>query len=96
MSKGPENHQARFDTRLTKSQKALFERAASLGGFKTLSAFVIQSAQEKASIIIEKHEQILASEKDKEVFFNALLNSNKPNEALKNAVKSYEDKLEKS
>jgi len=55
MNKKTENQQARFDIRLTQSQKDFFERAALLGGYKTLSTFILQSAQEKASIIIEEH-----------------------------------------
>lgn len=95
MSKNSENkQQARFDTRLTKSQKELFERAASLGGYKTLSAFILQSAQEKARIIIEEHNEFLKSERDRKIFFNALLDDSDPNEALVNAAQDYQEKLE--
>jgi len=74
MSKNSESkQQARFDTRLTKSQKEFFERAASLGGYKTLSAFILHSVQEKAKTIIEEPNEFLKSERDTEIFFNALL-----------------------
>ena len=86
--------QARFDTRLSKSQKEFFERAASLGGYKTLSAFILQSAQEKAKAIIEEHNKFLKSEQDREIFFNALLDDSEPNEALINAAHDYKEKLE--
>lgn len=82
---------SRFDTRLSKKQKEYFERAASLGGFKTLSEFVIYSANKQADLIIEKYEAILASEKDKQIFFDAILNSSKPNAALKKAVSTYNE-----
>lgn len=81
--------QARFDTRLSRSQKDLFERAAAIKGFKSLSEFVIHTTQEVATDIVEKHNAILSSEADREVFFDALINPPKPNKALKEASKSY-------
>lgn len=80
---------SRFDARLPKEQKELFEYAASLGGYRSLTDFVIQTLQSRASEIVEEHNQILASKKDQEVFFNALQNPPEPNEALKEALKEY-------
>ena len=77
---------SRFDTRLPKEQKELFEYAANLGGFRTLTEFLIFSAQQQASNIIEKYNTILASRKDQEIFFNAILNPQKPNYRLKKAA----------
>jgi uncharacterized protein (DUF1778 family) len=85
--------EARFDARLTVSQKELFEEAARIKGFKSLSEFVIYTTQEAATMIIERHNAILISEKDKEIFFNALLNPPKPNSALTKAVKNYHKKV---
>lgn len=81
----------RFDTRLPKEQKEFFEYAASLGGFRTLTEFVISSAQKQAKKIVEDHNKILASKKDQEIFFNALMNPEKPNENLKNAMTKYKE-----
>jgi uncharacterized protein (DUF1778 family) len=75
-----------FDKGLTKEQKELFKYAAHLGGFKTLSEFVIFSAQQQASNIIEKYNSILASRKDQEIFFNAIINPQKPTDRLKKAA----------
>ncbi len=85
--------EARFDTRLTKQQKEFFERAAVLGGYRTLTEFVINSVQDKAKAIIDEHNRIVSSEKDKEIFFNALLSESEPNEALATAAKKYNDAL---
>ena len=79
----------RFDTRLAKDQKDLFQYAADLGGFKTLSEFIIFSAQEKAKVIINEHNTILASKRDQKIFFDALLNPSQPNQKLKEAALSY-------
>jgi uncharacterized protein (DUF1778 family) len=51
---------ARFDTRLSKEQKDFFELAANLGGFRTLTEFVIVSVQENAKEIVEEHTKIIA------------------------------------
>lgn len=80
---------SRFDTRLSKEQKAYFEYAANLGGFRTLTEFVIFSVQQQASNIVEKHNSILASKKDQDVFFNAIMNPPKPNANLKKAVSRF-------
>lgn len=79
----------RFDTRLSKEQKLYLEKAAQLAGFKSLSAFILQTAQEKAKEIIRENEAILASERDRDIFFEALMNPAEPNDALKNAAAKY-------
>jgi uncharacterized protein (DUF1778 family) len=82
-------NKSRFDTRLPKEQKQLFERAAMLGGYRNLTDFIIVTVQNKAKEIIEESERIIASQKDKEIFFNALLNPPKPNEHLLTARDEY-------
>ena len=84
---------ARFDARIPETQKALFEKAAVLAGYRTLTDFLISSAQEKANAILEQHSTILTSLKDKEIFFNSVVNPPKPNEDLKKAFKNYQQAL---
>lgn len=80
---------SRFDTRLPKSQKQYFEYAAMLGGFRNLTDFIVYSAQQQANKIVETHSAFLTSQKDKEVFFEAIVNPKKPNSALKKAASRY-------
>lgn len=80
---------SRFDTRLSKEQKEYFEYAANLGGFRTLTEFVIFSAQQQAANIVEKHNSFLTSQKDKDIFFDAIMNPSKPNINLKKAVSRF-------
>jgi uncharacterized protein (DUF1778 family) len=82
---------ARFDIRLPKEQKEFFEYAASLGGFRTLTEFVISSAQKQAKKKVEDHNKIITSKRDREIFFNALMNPKKPNKKLKNAMATYKE-----
>lgn len=82
-------NKARFDTRLTKEQKDFFERAAILGGYRSLTDFVILTVQKKAKEIIEERERIIASNRDSEIFFNAIVNPDKPNKELLKAAKEF-------
>jgi uncharacterized protein (DUF1778 family) len=88
-TKATTKSQARFDARLTRSQKELFEKAARIKGFKSLSEFVIHTTQEAANKIVERQDAILASERDNRIFFEALANPSKPNKALTQAARSY-------
>jgi uncharacterized protein (DUF1778 family) len=81
--------QARFDARLPKEQKQFFEKAAYLGGYRNLTDFVIRVVHEKAKEIIKEKEQVIASERDSQIFFNAIINPKKPSETLKNALNDY-------
>ncbi len=80
---------ARFDTRLSKEQKVFFEKAARLGGYRNLTDFVVMAVQEKAKEIISEKERIIASQKDSEVFFNAVMNSKAPNDELIKATNEF-------
>ena len=83
------SEKTRFDAKLTKAQKELFEYAARLGGFRTLTDFVISTVHEKAKAIVERHNSILASERDRELFFDALMNPGSPNQNLQEAAERY-------
>jgi uncharacterized protein (DUF1778 family) len=80
---------SRFDTRLSKEQKDFFEHAARLGGYRTLTEFIITSAQHKADEIVERHYSIAVSKKDQKIFFDAILNPQAPGRKLNDAVKRY-------
>ena len=81
--------QARFDTRLPRVQKQFFEKAATLGGYRNLTDFIIQTAQEKAKEIIQEREQIIASERDCEIFFREITKPKNPNKSLQQAAEKH-------
>ena len=83
------SEKTRFDARLTVDQKQLFERASVLAGYSNLSEFVIRTVQKKAKEIIEERENIIASEKDAELFFDALMRTKTPGKAHKKAADKY-------
>jgi uncharacterized protein (DUF1778 family) len=80
---------ARFDTRLPRDKKLIIEKAALLGGYKNLSDFVVTTVYEKAQAIIQQSETILASQRDNEIFFDALVNPPEPNDAFRSAASQY-------
>ncbi|MEM6316373.1 MAG: DUF1778 domain-containing protein [Bacteroidota bacterium] len=79
----------RFDARLTKEQKEFFEYASKLGGFRSLTEFVLRAVQTKAEEIVEEHNKIIASKKDQEIFFDLVFKGVSPNDELKSALKEY-------
>lgn len=85
--------EARFDARLPREKKELFERAARLGGYKNLTDFVMGSAQDRARQIIEEHGQLLASRRDGKVFWDAITQAAKPNKHLLEAARHHESSL---
>jgi uncharacterized protein (DUF1778 family) len=80
---------ARIDLRLPVAQKELFERAAMLGGYKNLTDFMLAELQKDAEKVLKKKEQIIANQKDSDVFFDTLLNPRKPNAALTKAFNKF-------
>ena len=85
---------ARLELRLTKQRKEYFEEMAAMGGFKNLSDFIMHAAEAQAKAIEADHSRILATVKDRKLFFNALLKPPKPNAALKKAFKEYQEAIE--
>ena len=84
----------RFDTRLSQEQKEYLEYASRLAGYKTLSEFILTSAKKQADQIVDRHQQMLATAHDREVFFSALLRPQKPNASLKAAADRYNKRVQ--
>jgi uncharacterized protein (DUF1778 family) len=82
----------RLEARLTRDQKALFQRAAELQG-RTLTDFLIASAHEAAVRTLEESQIIRLSVEDSRAFANALLSPRKPTEKLRNAARRYKQQF---
>ena len=78
----------RLEARVSSEQKDLFVRAAELQG-RSLTDFLVASAQEAAIEIIRTHEAIRLSERDRQTFVSALLAIPAPAKALGQAAKRY-------
>lgn len=80
---------ARLEARLTPDVHALIKRAAELQG-RSISDFVVSTAQEAAQKVIEQAEVMRLSLADQECFASALIEPPKPNPALRRAFNRRE------
>lgn len=83
---------ARLEARISVEQKAVLQQAAALSG-RTLSEFVVVSAQAAASRVIKEHETIRLSRTEQIAFVTALLNPPAPNKRLRQAAAEYRKQL---
>jgi uncharacterized protein (DUF1778 family) len=79
---------ARLEARISPTQKSVLQRAAALSG-RTLSEFVMASAQEAASKVIQEHERIRLSRAEQTAFVKTLLAPPAPGSALRNAAAAF-------
>jgi uncharacterized protein (DUF1778 family) len=79
---------ARLNARLTGSQKQLLEHAATLTG-RSLTDFVVSTAEDAAGRTIREHEIMTLSARDSEVFAAALLGTPRATPRLAKAAERY-------
>ena len=82
----------RLEARLTREQKELLLQAAELEG-RTLTDFVVSSAQAAALRTIQEHTLITLTKRDSEAFVEALLNPPEPEGALLAAALRYKQSM---
>ena len=83
---------ARLEARISAAQKTVLQRAAALSG-RTLSEFVVASAQEAASKVIQDHDLVRLSRAEQTAFVKALLAPPAPGAALRKAAAAYKKRL---
>ena len=83
---------ARLETRVTAEQKRLFQRAADLTG-RSLTDFILTSAQEVAARTVREHDVLTVSGRDRELFVSALLEPPAPSRRLRQAASRYQRAL---
>lgn len=82
----------RLEARVSTEQKALFQRAADLQG-RTLTDFVITSAQEAAVRTIEDMQTLRLAAAESRAFAEALLHPREPTVDLQAAARRYIETL---
>ncbi len=82
----------RFDARLDEDLKRLIQRAADLEG-RTMTDFVLQSAQVAAERTIQERAMLLLRARDTEAFVAAILNPAEPGPALRAAARAYKTRV---
>ena len=83
---------ARLETRVTAEQKTLFQRAADLTG-RSLTDFILSSAQEVATRTVREHDVLIVSGRDRDLFVSALLQPPAPSRRLRQAASRYKQAL---
>lgn len=84
------NGDSRIEIRVSQEDKELFEYASSLRGFKSFSEFLRVILTKESKAIIAEEKKILATQRDKEIFFNALMGKEEePNHSLVSAIKLH-------
>lgn len=84
---------ARIETRVSREQKDLIERAATLNG-RTVSEFVLAHVEVAAKKVIDEHEKLHLDQAQSRILVDALLTPKKPNKKLKLAIKDYRKRVE--
>jgi uncharacterized protein (DUF1778 family) len=82
----------RLGFRVDQPTKALIERAAQLERRK-LTDFCMTALREAARRTIAEHETLVLSERDRAVFFDALINPPTPNERLERAFADHKGRV---
>jgi uncharacterized protein (DUF1778 family) len=83
---------SRLGFRVDAQTKKLVERAAALER-RSLTDFCLTALTEATQATISRHETIVLSERDREVFFDALVHPPKPNARLKRAFRSAQERV---
>lgn len=81
----------RLEARVSRDQKDLFLRAAELQG-RSLTDFVIASAQQAAIDTVRTHDMLHLSERDRRAFVSALLSTPAPSKRLEEAARRYRER----
>ena len=83
---------ARLEARISVEQKAVLQRAATLSG-RTLSEFVVASAQDAARRVIQEHETVHLSRAEQIAFVSTLLKPPAANARLRQAAAAYRKQM---
>lgn len=86
------NKDERIELRVSSTDKRIFKKAQKLSGDKSFSSFIIRVVKQQAEEIVAKKDRIIATEKDRKVFFDAVFGHSKPNQNLVEAAKRYKSK----
>ena len=83
----------RLEARLTDVQKQQLQRAAEVSGARSLTEFVISSAEAEARRVLQEHDLIRLSREGQMAFVTALLAPKKPNAKLRRAAAAYRERM---
>jgi uncharacterized protein (DUF1778 family) len=80
----------RIELRVSSADKRMFRRAQKLSGVKSFSSFIVRIVKQQAEEIVAKNDRIIATERDRVAFFEAIFGD--ANQNLVDAAKRYKSK----
>ena len=83
---------SRLNFRLPVELKEKIERAAIVSGV-TVTDFAISALVNSADDVLDKHQNRVLSDRDRDIFLAMIENPPEPNEALKKAVQEYKKRV---
>lgn len=83
----------RLSLRLDELSKKKIEQAATFVQ-ASVNSFVVSTVLEKADEIIRQHEQMILSDRDRDIFLDAILNPVPANQALSNTLNKHSEQVE--
>jgi uncharacterized protein (DUF1778 family) len=84
------NKDERIEIRISSHDKRILQKAQKLSGDKSFSSFIVRIIKKQAEEIVTKNDRIIASETDRERFFDAVFaDDSHPNQNLVEAAKKY-------
>jgi uncharacterized protein (DUF1778 family) len=85
----PISKDERIELRVSSTDKKLFKKAQILSGDSSFSSFIVRILKQEAEEILARHDRILVTEKDRQVFFDAVFGDPQPNQNLMEAAKRF-------
>jgi uncharacterized protein (DUF1778 family) len=83
----------RYEFRLSRSDRALFERAAQLQGLK-FSEFVLRALREQAENTLRENDIVVLTARDSRTFVEALINPPELNARLRRALARHREPVD--
>ena len=87
--KAKSNKDERIEIRISSDDKRIFQKAQKLSGDKSFSSFIVRIVKKQAEEIVAKNDRIIASESDRQKFFDAVFGDSQPNQNLVEAAKTH-------
>lgn len=82
----------RLDVRLRDEHKRLIERAAYMLG-QSVSSFTVSTLVREAETVVQRHEGLVLSDRDRDAFLAALDNPPEPSERLRRYAREHEKRV---
>lgn len=89
----PEKKSGRLSMRVDESTKLLLEQAASITGL-SITSFVLRQATQGARSVINEHERLILSNRDRDAFLALLDNPPEPTDALRRAAERHKQLIQ--